>query len=78
MIRELGGTGAAVDDADDELDPELGIGLEEIVAACCLAMFRTNTAAARLINRHAFRWARGWVKVSLVILIEIVMAVGLL
>ncbi|ORY34264.1 hypothetical protein BCR39DRAFT_517307 [Naematelia encephala] len=47
----------------DHLDPELGIGPEEIVGACALATFKTDRQAAGVVATHAFRWARGWVKV---------------
>lgn len=55
------------DDTQDVLDPELGIGPEEIVAACILASFmRDDQIPHRLhIAECAFKWARGWIKVCL-------------
>ena len=50
---------------EDTLDPELGIGPEEIVGACILAMYWRNTPEeAASIAAYAFTWARGWIKVS--------------
>ena len=48
---------------EDTLDPELGIGPEEIVGACILAMYWRNTPEeAASIAAYAFTWARGWIK----------------
>ncbi|WRT64331.1 uncharacterized protein IL334_001263 [Kwoniella shivajii] len=49
-------------DGDDPLEPEFGLGPEEIVAACILATYMTEREQAALIARSAFRWARGWIK----------------
>lgn len=55
----------AADDGEDALDPELGIGPEEIVGACILATFWSDQPShGVVIASHAFRWARGWIKVS--------------
>lgn len=53
-------------DEDDILDPELGIGPEEIVGACILASYmgESHNAERSTIAAAAFKWARGWVKVS--------------
>lgn len=51
-------------EADDPLDAEFGLGPEEIVAACVLATYMTDRREGALIARFAFRWARGWIKVS--------------
>ena len=51
---------------EDYLNPEIGIGPEEIVGACILAAFWSEgqgTAAADA-GHYAFKWARGWIKVS--------------
>jgi hypothetical protein len=50
---------------DDEWDDELGIGPEEIVAACALATFIAQRKQAKHIADVAFMWARGWTKVSM-------------
>jgi len=49
---------------DDELDPETGIGPEEIVGACILATFMNEREQAVNIASSAFKWARGWIKVG--------------
>ncbi|KAK4684348.1 hypothetical protein P7C73_g5834, partial [Tremellales sp. Uapishka_1] len=49
-------------DDDDELDPETGIGPEEIVATCILAMFMDERKEARTIAGSAIKWATGWIK----------------
>jgi hypothetical protein len=53
------------DESIDKLDPELGIGPEEIVGACVLAAYlRTeNLEEMRKIADTAFSWTRGWIKV---------------
>ena len=55
------------DDTRDVLDPELGIGPEEIVAACILASYMPDGQAQQrtYIAESAFKWARGWIKVCL-------------
>lgn len=57
-----GGSGVKDEDGEEELDPELGIGPEEIVGACILATFMTDRANAATIASSAFKWARGWIK----------------
>lgn len=57
-----GGSGIKDEDGEEELDPELGIGPEEIVGACILATFMTDRANAATIASSAFKWARGWIK----------------
>lgn len=57
-----GGTGLKDEDGEEELDPELGIGPEEIVGACVLATFTTDRESASTIAASAFKWARGWIK----------------
>lgn len=54
------------DDTRDVLDPELGIGPEEIVAACILASYMPEGQAQQraYIAESAFKWARGWIKAS--------------
>lgn len=54
------------DEKNDVLDPELGIGPEEIVGACILAtyMYEDNIGERAQIADMAFKWARGWIKVS--------------
>lgn len=54
------------DDANDVLDPELGIGPEEIVGACILATYGPKLEQGDRANiaESAFKWARGWIKVS--------------
>ncbi|KLT44329.1 hypothetical protein CC85DRAFT_283571 [Cutaneotrichosporon oleaginosum] len=61
---QLNGSGGTRDEGDgeDELDPELGIGPEEIVGACVLAMFTVDRDSASAIAANAFRWARGWIR----------------
>jgi hypothetical protein len=56
------------DETIDKLDPELGIGPEEIVGACILASYmRSDELDNRsTIAEMAFTWARGWIKVSLI------------
>lgn len=49
---------------EDALDPELGIGPEEIVAAAMLSLWMSERDAAPGFARMAFRYARGWIKVS--------------
>lgn len=55
------------DETRDVLDPELGIGPEEIVGACILAMYmyEDNPGDRARIAGEAFKWARGWIKVRL-------------
>lgn len=48
----------------DWLDPELGIGPEEIVGAVVLSLFMSERQPAADIASSAFKWARGWVKVG--------------
>ncbi len=68
--QNLVGAKAALDSphpelGEDALDPELGIGPEEIVGACILATFWSGASKdGVVIASHAFRWARGWIKVS--------------
>jgi hypothetical protein len=50
-------------DSDDPLDPELGIGPEEIVGILILAMFVEDRNEARTLASSAFRWARSWMDV---------------
>jgi hypothetical protein len=50
---------------EDELDPELGIGPEEIVAAAVLSMWIAGKNDAMWIADVAFKWARGWIRVRL-------------
>ncbi|TXT08708.1 hypothetical protein VHUM_02836 [Vanrija humicola] len=57
-----GASGNKDDDGEEELDPELGIGPEEIVGACILATFMTEREQAATIASSAFKWARGWIK----------------
>jgi hypothetical protein len=54
------------DETVDKLDPELGIGPEEIVGACILASYmRTDELGSMsTIAEMAFTWARGWIKVG--------------
>lgn len=52
------------DGQDDELDPELGIGPEEIIGAAVLSMWISDRGNASWIAASAFRWARGWIKVG--------------
>lgn len=55
----------AVKMGEDALDPELGIGPEEIVGASILATFWSGSPGQCIhIARCAFRWARGWIKVG--------------
>jgi hypothetical protein len=56
------GSGPKDEDGEEELDPELGIGPEEIVGACILATFMTERDQAATIASSAFKWARGWIK----------------
>lgn len=53
---------------DDEwLNPEFGIGPEEIVGTCILASYmgvQFNDTSRERIAASAFKWARGWIKVS--------------
>lgn len=49
--------------ADDKWEPELGIGPEEIVAACLLAAFISERDQAKIIAVCAFTWVKGWTKV---------------
>lgn len=48
---------------DDRLDPELGIGPEEIVAACVLSIWMSERPEASTIATSAFNWARGWINI---------------
>jgi hypothetical protein len=48
----------------DRLDPELGIGPEEIIAATVVSLFMSDREQAAKIAESAFRWARGWIKAS--------------
>lgn len=57
-----GGSRTKDEDGEEELDPELGIGPEEIVGACILATFMTERDQAATIASSAFKWARGWIK----------------
>jgi hypothetical protein len=50
--------------ADHSWEPELGIGPEEIVAACMLAAFISERDQAKIIAVCAFTWAKGWTKVG--------------
>lgn len=52
------------DGSEDRLDPELAIGPEEIVAAAILSMWISERDKACEIASVAFKWARGWIKVS--------------
>jgi hypothetical protein len=49
---------------DDPLDPELGIGPEEIVGIVILAMFVEDRSEASTLASSAFRWARSWMEVG--------------
>lgn len=49
---------------EDEIDPELGIGPEEIVAAAMLSLWMSDKALGAEFAATAFRYARGWIKVS--------------
>lgn len=51
------------DTDEDALDPELGIGPEEIVAACVLATSLSDRRESLWMAQSAFKWARGWIKV---------------
>ena len=50
-------------EAEDKLDPELGIGPEEIVGASILTMFTHDAHTRQIFADYAFRWARGWINV---------------
>lgn len=54
------------DETIDKLDPELGIGPEEIVGACIVAAYMRTDDLDNMstIAEMAFTWARGWIKVS--------------
>ncbi|ORX37401.1 hypothetical protein BD324DRAFT_626030 [Kockovaella imperatae] len=52
--------GKAFDGDTTDWDAELGIGPEEIVAACTLATFIGQKEHARHIAQYAFMWVRGW------------------
>jgi hypothetical protein len=56
------------DETIDKLDPELGIGPEEIVGACIMAAYMRadEPSLPAAIAEMAFSWARGWIKVSFV------------
>ena len=56
--------GKAFDGDTTDWDAELGIGPEEIVAACTLATFIGQKEHARHIAQYAFMWVRGWTAVS--------------
>ncbi len=59
------GSGLGSGSGEDALDPELGIGPEEIVGASILATFWSGSPAqCRNLASCAFRWARGWINVS--------------
>ncbi|EIW72567.1 hypothetical protein TREMEDRAFT_58737 [Tremella mesenterica DSM 1558] len=61
--QDLASATKVIDDKDeDQLDPELGIGPEEIVAACVLATWMSERPEAATIAASAFKWARGWIK----------------
>lgn len=55
------------DESIDKLDPELGIGPEEIVGACVLGAYLRADDVEEMghIAKTAFTWARGWIKVCL-------------
>ena len=56
--------GKALDADTNDWDAELGIGPEEIVAACVLAAYIGTKEHAKHIADYAFMWARGWTAVS--------------
>ena len=56
--------GKAFDADTNDWDAELGIGPEEIVAACVLAAYIGQKEHAKHIAEYAFMWARGWTAVS--------------
>lgn len=60
---------------EDELDPELGIGPEEIVGAAMLSMWIGGRNDAMWIADVAFKWARGWIRVSACLIVLIPAAV---
>lgn len=60
--------GPALEMVDENWDPELGIGPEEIVAVCALASFISQREEAKMIATYAFTWAKGWTKVRIVCL----------
>ncbi|KAL7419289.1 hypothetical protein Q5752_006126 [Cryptotrichosporon argae] len=47
---------------DSDLNPELGIGPEEIFAAYVLSIYSDDRTIARDVAAQAFKWARGWNK----------------
>ena len=51
-------------EGDDQLDPELCIGPEEIMGTIMLSMYMTAKDAASQTAELAFYWARGWIQVS--------------
>ena len=51
-------------DDEDDIDRELGIGPEEIIAACILTTFSSEVAETHHTASLAFHWARGWTKVQ--------------
>jgi hypothetical protein len=56
---------------EDELDCELAIGPEEIVAAAMLSLWMSDQVAAVSIARTAFQYARGWIKASCMLIIQL-------
>ena len=53
---------------EDEIERELGIGPEEIVATAMLSLWISERGFAVELGRTAFKWARGWINVSLLMI----------
>lgn len=49
---------------EDDIDPEMGIGPEEIVATAMLSLWMSEKDDSAAFARMAFRYARGWIRVS--------------
>jgi hypothetical protein len=48
---------------EDDIDPEMGIGPEEIVATAMLSLWMSEKNDSSAFARMAFRYARGWIRV---------------
>ena len=51
-------------EGEDEWDPEMGIGPEEVVGAAYLALFSSDRVRTSGIARLAHQWADGLIKVG--------------
>lgn len=51
-------------DNETQLDPELGIGVDEIVAAAVLALYTSEPTHAIQLARMAMQWCQGWMKIG--------------